>query len=136
MNCGDLERLYERAHDSYKDRKFLYITPRTGNTYSAVNYYATNCELNSFLNLFDIWGSHGEHKISEDENHQEVWFEVDEEFYQLAKHSRTFQRAIEKLGVTIVFEYPFYKPASQVEDYLKIGQAWNEQYKYRDEEED
>ncbi len=144
MNCRDLELLYEKAKDSYKDRKFLYIFPRTGNTYSAVNYYATNCELNSFLKLFDIWGSHGEHKISEDKNHQEVWFEVDEEFYLLAKHSKTFQRAIEKLGVTIVFEYPLYRPISQVsntwksavEDYLKIGKAWNEQYIYRDEDDE
>lgn len=97
------------AEDSYNDRRFLYIFPRpNGSTYNAVNYHAINSGLNSFLTLFDVWNCGGGlHKSSEDDNHQEVWFEVDEEFYQLTKNSETFRRAIEKLGVEIVFEYPF-----------------------------
>lgn len=112
MKCRTTEETFKRAHDSYKDRKFLYLFPRPdGKTYTVVNYDAVNSELNSFLMLFDVWGSGtGQHKVSDDENHQEVWFEVDEEFYQLAKHSRTFQRAIERCGVKIVFEYPFKQP--------------------------
>lgn len=108
---------FDRAKDSYNDRKYLYIFPQPDNNYWAVNYDAINCELNSFVSLFDINGKHnGQHKISEDENHQEVWFEVDAEFYQLAKYSDTFQRAIERLGVKIVFEYPFYYKTDSITD--------------------
>jgi hypothetical protein len=99
---------FERARESYKDREYLYLFPsKNGSTCHAVNYHAINNELNSFMNLFDNFGCC--HKISEDRNHQEVWFEVDEEFYLLAKHSDYFRGAIEKLGVEVVFEYPFEK---------------------------
>jgi hypothetical protein len=135
MNSRDLERLYERAKDSYKDRKFLYIFPQPDNNYWAVNYDAINCELNSFLRLFSISGADGQHKISEDGNHQEVWFEVDEEFSRLVSNTFALPEAIKRLGVEIVFDYPFFKkPAT--EDYQKIGQAWNEQYRYRDEDDE
>lgn len=141
MNCKDLEWLYDKAKDSYKYRKFLYVFPQPdGNNYWAVNYDAINCELNSFLRLFSIYGGDGQHKISEDGNHQEVWFEVDEEFSRLVSNTFALPEAIKRLGVEIVFDYPFFKKQecvsdtckSATEDYLKIGRAWNEQYIYRD----
>lgn len=135
MNCRDLEWPYDRAKDSYKDRKYLYIFHQPDNNYWAVNYDAINNELNSFLRLFSISGADGQHKISEDGNHQEVWFEVDEEFSRLVSNTFALPEAIKRLGVEIVYDYPFFKkPAA--EDYQKIGQAWNEQYRYRDEEEE
>lgn len=104
----NVERIYEKARDPYAGRKYLYLFPHTGETYCAVNYYAFNNELNSFLKLFNVWGTDGgEFKISEDGNYSEMWFEVDDEFYRLAKYNTTFRRAIERLGVKIVFEYPF-----------------------------
>jgi hypothetical protein len=137
MNCRDLERLYERAKDSYKDRKFLYVFPQPDNNYWAVNYDAINCELNSFLRLFSISGGDGQHKISEDGNHQEVWFEVSSDFVKLFEVNAEMLKAVGRMGVHVVYDYPFFKkPASQVEDYQKIGQAWNEQYRYKDEEDD
>jgi hypothetical protein len=136
MNCRDLEWLYDKAKDSYKDRKFLYVFPQPDNNYWAVNYDAVNCELNSFLRLFSISGGDGQHKISEDGNHQEVWFEVDEEFSRLVSNTFALPEAIKRLGVEIVFDYPFFKKKSTTEDYQKIGQAWNEQYRYRDEEDE
>lgn len=117
--------IYQRRQDSYKDRKFLYLFPRPeGKTYNAVNYDATNNQLNTFLALFDVWGTNGgQHKVSEDENHQEVWFEVDEEFYQLAMHSNTFRQAIERLGVKVVTDYPFFKKNPWTEDWKGMAHA-------------
>lgn len=110
MNCKDLEKLYERAKDSYEGRKYLYIFPQPNNNYWAVNYDAANCELNSFLSLFCLWGKKGgQHRISEDGNHQEVWFEVDAEFARLAANTFALPEAIKRLGVEIVFDYPFFK---------------------------
>ena len=99
---------YTEPKPAYGDRKFLYIFPHAAETYCVVNYDADNIALNTFMALFDVWHSKGQMKVSQDScRHNEVWFEVDKEFFQLAKTSRTFQRAIERTGVKIVFEYPF-----------------------------
>lgn len=119
MKCRYVDNAFERARDAYKDRKYLYLFPHTGETYCAVNYDAVNAELNTFLRLFDVWRADGNHKVSEDGNHQEVWFEVDQEFCQLVKTSRTFRHAIERLGVRVVFEYPFKKPEDQLRSYWR-----------------
>lgn len=135
MNCRDFEWLYERAKDSYKDRKFLYLFPRPdGSTWNAVNYDATNAELNGFLRNFEVWGSNGgQHQVSEDGNHQEVWFEVSSDFVKLFEVNAEMLKAVGRMGVQVVYDYPFFKkPAA--EDYQNIGQAWNEQYRYRDED--
>ena len=101
---------FEKARESYKDRNYLYLFPSAHGTYFAVNYHAINAELNSFLSLFNTCGVlGGEHKLSEDDNHFEVWFEVEEEFYALAMESSVFRKAIEKMGVLITIEYPFEK---------------------------
>lgn len=128
--------VFDKAHDSYVDRKFLYLFPHTSETYCAVNYDAVNSELNSFLSLFDVWGNkNGHHKVSEDGDHQEIWFEVDEEFYKLAMENKTFRRAIERLGVKITTEYPFKKDPltdywkgmhkTMQSDFAKIALGWD-----------
>ena len=100
--------VFERTRDSYIGRKYLYLFPRTGETYCAVNYDAVNNELNTFISRFDVWGPRsGQNKLSDDGNHSEMWFEVPEEFYNLCRTNRMFIRAIESFGVKIVFDYPF-----------------------------
>jgi hypothetical protein len=99
---------FELANESYRDRKYLYLFPQLECDYWAVNYYAVCTELNSLLKLFSINGKSGKHKLSEDNNHSEVWFEVSDDFYYLATESSTFRAAIERLGVTIVTDYPFF----------------------------
>jgi len=58
-----------------RNRKFVYAFPNVNNAVSVVNYDATNNILNTFISRFDIWGGCGEHKISADRNHMEIWFE-------------------------------------------------------------
>lgn len=107
----DIDKIYEKAKDSYKDRKYLYLYPKAdGNfTYYAINYDAINAALNSFLSLFDVNGLHrGKHKISEDNrNCLEVWFEVPYQFYYLCNKDSMFREAVKRLGVGIVFTRPF-----------------------------
>jgi hypothetical protein len=106
---------FDMASNSYKGREYLYLFPRYNKsvdggvvTYYAVNYHAINSELNSLLALFSISGERtGVSKLSEDNKHSEVWFEVDRDFYDMAMHSNTFRTAIERLGVKIATDYPF-----------------------------
>ena len=118
----DIDNIYEKSKKRYKNRKFLYLFPNTNGNYFAVNYDAINCGLNSFLTLFDVWGNKsGHHKLSEDGNCQEVWFEVDTEFFKLATETMTFNRAFKNLGIQVVTEYPFAKKRKI--DGLMIGEV-------------
>ena len=102
--------VFERARKSYEERKFLYIFPRPdGSTWNAVNYDAVNYELNAFLSLFEVWGGEGHHKISEDGNHQEVWFEVSSDFARLFEVNAEMMKAVGRMGVQVVYDYPFFK---------------------------
>lgn len=108
MDVAFIEKMEHRNREAYKDRKFLYIFPNVNGNYFAVNYDACNCELNSFLALFDVWGNKSaQHKVSEDGNHQEVWFEVDEEFHLLVANTFNFNTVFKRLGVEVVYQYPF-----------------------------
>lgn len=89
-----------------KSRKYIYVFCNVHNTTSVVNYDASNNDVNTFLSYFDIWGSRGEFKLSEDEIHQEVWFECSKNFYRLAKTGE-FKKAFKKMGVSVSLEYPF-----------------------------
>ncbi len=105
--------VFERARESYKERKFLYLFPRPdGTTWNAVNYDAVNYELNAFLSLFEVWGGEGQHKISEDGNHQEVWFEVSSDFAKLFEVNAEVLKAVGRMGVQVVYDYPFKKKSS------------------------
>ena len=125
MDVAYIEKAYERAKERYKNRKFLYLFPNANGNYFAVNYDAINCALNSFLTLFDVWGNTGgHHKVSEAANCQEVWLEVDEEFFKLATETNTFNRAFRNLGVKIVSEYPFAKKEDKwSEDWRGMAKA-------------
>lgn len=124
MDVAFIEKIEQRNREAYKDRKFLYLFPNANGNYFAVNYDACNCELNSFLRLFDVWGNKsGHHKVSEDGNHQEVWFEVDEEFFKLATETMSFNRAFKLLGVRVVTEYPFTKKNPWTNDWDGMAKA-------------
>lgn len=85
-----------------EERRFVRIVPSVNGTTTIINYEADNNHLNTFLCAFDIWNSGGEHKISEDKNYSEVWFEASNEFYKLAK-TEIMLSAFNKFGVRVVF---------------------------------
>lgn len=89
------------------NRKFVYAFRNPSHrTISMVNYNADNNTLNTFLSVFDIWGMKGEFKISIDNNHQEVWFEWSDSLWEVL-HTNAFHEAFKRIGVTLVFEYPY-----------------------------
>lgn len=63
-------------------------------------------DVNTFISYFDVWGSYGRFKMCEDRNHQEVWFECSKEFFEML-HTDTMKWAFKRMGVELVFEYPF-----------------------------
>lgn len=88
------------------NRKFLYVFSTPNNTTVAVNYDATNNNLNTFLSYFDVWGSNGEFKMSRDGQNQEVWFECSKKFLEFTR-THDFKRIFKNFGVTLVYKYPF-----------------------------
>ena len=88
------------------NRKYVYAFLSPNGTTCMVNYDADNSAVNSFLALFDIWGSVGEFKESINGNAQEVWFEGTKSFFEVLK-GEEFQKAFSRLGVTFTTEYPF-----------------------------
>lgn len=125
MDVAVIEKIEKQAKEKYKNRKFLYLFPNANGNYFAVNYDAINSQLNSFLTLFDVWGNKsGQHKLSEDGKRQEVWFEVDKEFFKLATETMTFNRAFKNLGIKVVTEYPFSKEEDKwSEDWKGMAKA-------------
>lgn len=87
-----------------ENRRMIRIMPSVHNTTTVINYCADNSELNSFLQAYDVWGSSGCFKPSEYpcDNHQEVWFEMSKEFYELSK-TVTMQRAFKHFGVRVMY---------------------------------
>lgn len=85
------------------ERAYVYIFPSPHGTYNAVNYDATNAKANMLLSLFDIWYSKGERKLSNDGNHQEVWFELKPAVATFT----CFRNALKRCGVEVVDKYPF-----------------------------
>jgi hypothetical protein len=86
-----------------RNRKRVLIFPSVHATTNVVNYDATNNCLNTFLSAFDVWNSKGNFKLSDDNNHQEVWFEMDFDFYMISKCD-TLRKAIEHFGVEVVHD--------------------------------
>ena len=99
-------------YDNRDNLNYVYVFPSVHGTTNAVNYAAGNCEVNSFLSHFDVWGKNGQFKWNEkshsDPNKQkpEVWFECAKEFLELCK-AEPMKRAFRHMGVEVVFEYPF-----------------------------
>lgn len=106
-----LDEFGRKKVDPYANRKYLYIFKTPHDTYNAVNYDACNAYLNSFMTLFDVFGSlnhAGKHELSDNGNTSEVWFEVSKEFVEIIE-TPVMKNAIKKLGVEVVYEYPFGK---------------------------
>ena len=89
-----------------ENRKYVYAFRNCHGATSIVNYDAVNSNLNTFLAMFDVWASRGEFKLSADKNHQEVWFECLPEMLSML-NTLPFKAAFERMGVKLVFEYPY-----------------------------
>lgn len=87
-----------------ENRKRVLVFPSVHGSTNVINYDASNSMLNTFLSAFDVWNSKGNFKVSDDNNHQEVWFEMDFDFYMVSKCD-TLRKAIERFGVEVVHEY-------------------------------
>lgn len=96
-----------------ESRRYILILKSAHGTTDVVNYMADNNYLNTFLSTFDVWGSGGHHKSSDDKNYCEVWFEMSKEFYDMVK-TETMQQAFKRFGVRVETEYSkYYTPMSQ-----------------------
>ena len=84
-------------------RHRILIFPSNHGTTNIINYMADNNNLNTFLSVFDIFDDGGNHKISDDNNHVEVWFEASEEFYEMSK-TESMQRAFKHFGVKVEYD--------------------------------
>ena len=68
-------------YDNRDNLNYVYVFPSVHGTTNAVNYAAGNCEVNSFLTHFDVWGKNGQFKWNEKSHSDpykqkpEVWFE-------------------------------------------------------------
>lgn len=84
------------------DRNFVYAFPSPYVSTYVVNYSGSS-EVNSFLHLFDIWGSRGHQKMCSDGNHSAFWFECSNSFFALL-HTQEMERAFERLGVVLTYD--------------------------------
>lgn len=103
-----LDQFGHKRPDHYANRKYLYAFKSAHGSYYVVNYKADGNSINSFLTLFDVHNCNGHFKLCEDNNNlQEVWFEVTSEFVEMLKTNTEIRKAIAKFDVEIVFEHPF-----------------------------
>ena len=84
------------------NRNYVYVFPTPYQTFNVVNYSGKS-EVNSFLHLFDIWGSRGHQKMCSDGNHSAFWFECNENFYKMLQ-TEEFTRAFKSMGVVLTFD--------------------------------
>lgn len=85
------------------NRNYVYVFPTPHNTFNVINYSGKS-EVNSFLHLFDIWGSRGHQKMCSDGNHCAFWFECSNSFFALL-HTQEMERAFERLGVVLTYDH-------------------------------
>lgn len=84
------------------NRNYVYVFPTPHKTCNVVNYSGKS-EVNSFLHLFDVWGSRGHQKMCSDGNHCAFWFECSNSFYMLL-HTKEMENAFNRLGVILTFD--------------------------------
>ena len=84
------------------NRNYVYVFSTPHKTFHVVNYSGKS-EVNSFLHLFDIWGSRGHQKMCSDGNHCAFWFECSDSFYVLL-HMEEMKNAFNRLGVILTFD--------------------------------
>lgn len=87
------------------NRKFVYAFLNVHGLVSIVNYDGPNAYVNTFLRTFDAWNGNGNRKLSEDNNHVEVWFEWPAEMWEML-HTPAFAKAFERMDSKLVFECP------------------------------
>ena len=84
------------------NRNYVYVFRTPNNTCNVINYSGKS-DVNSFLYLFDIWGSRGCQKICSDGTHCAFWFECSNSFYELL-HTKEMENAFNRLGVILTFD--------------------------------
>lgn len=87
------------------DRNVVYAFKNVHGLVTIINYNGPNAYANTFLHTFDAWGGNGNRKISSDNNHIEVWFELPEEMWEML-HTDSFAKAFERMNARLVFECP------------------------------
>ena len=96
------------------NRNYVYAFPSVHGTYNVVLYYKyrsrTDCsdiKIINFLGNFDIYKNvRGCYKYNKKYHCAEFWFECSKEFFEML-HTETMNRAFKRMGVELVFEYPF-----------------------------
>lgn len=63
-------------------------------------------EINDFLHLFAIGDSYGSYHLGKNDDYGEFWFDCYGEFFEIL-HTESMERAFKRMGVELVFEYPF-----------------------------
>lgn len=89
------------------NRNYVYAFKSVNNTCFVINY-SGDSHVNTFLWRFDVWNSGGQAKLHNDDPHSfiERWYECNLEFFDML-HTETMKRAFERMGVKLVFDYPF-----------------------------
>ena len=89
------------------NRNYVYAFPSVHGTCNVVNYSGIG-EVNDFLHCFDVWGSYGNPKSQRIKNRivYDFWFECSKECFETL-HTDMMKRAFKRMGVELVFEYPF-----------------------------
>lgn len=95
-------------------RDFVYAFKSAHGTAYAINYAAKRCDINNFLKNFLIIDNAEQLKPSNNGIHSEVWFEIELEVFEMFK-SEAFKTAFKRMGVELVFEYPYHidSPATE-----------------------
>lgn len=89
------------------NRKYVYAFNVWGGNCCVVNYFDKD-RINEFFQCFDVYGSFGKHVFHNNDRNtfMETWFECSKEFFEML-HTETMKQAFKRMGVDLVFEYPF-----------------------------
>ena len=63
-------------------------------------------QINDLIHLFSIGNSYGEMRKGRNKNYSEFWFDCYKDVFSTL-HTDTMKRAFKRMGVELVFEYPF-----------------------------
>lgn len=85
------------------NRNLIYVCKSVHNT-TLVTTYSGNCDVNSFLHFFDVWGSRGHCKVCKDNFHYKLEFECCASLYDWMKDD-AFIEGFNRMGVTVTFNY-------------------------------
>ena len=85
---------------------YVLVQKSPHNTIWVMNYAPLNTQVNSFLSVFDIWGSAGIYSHASNNEPMCVRFECPGNMLPMFE-TDVFRNAFNRMGVTLTFEYPF-----------------------------